>query len=327
MLADDGHQEFRTKYALAREIQADGFVDEMVEIADDGTNDWMQKNFGEETRWVENGEALRRSQLRILIPDTPAGRAGFNIGIGLIEWAKRLDPRFQADQWFDPTSPLGLNTSGFNSAKSGSLFSAGTFIDLNPANNNLAPTGISQLNGGTSGTWANTNANRTGTGSVATGVAISVLRNVSAVASLVDVGGGYNAQRIDYTPLQVDPGAYFEILAQSISIPFTLEQTKWYRAMCEIQILDETPAFVELRYMTRQGTTNRSSGFSGYRLSSDTFILSMGAPEPTSSPLSRSGGIQYGNRRPRRDRASYHRRSNLTAVGNSVLQDQSHGRC
>ncbi len=65
-LADDAHQEFRTKYALAREIQADGFVDEMVEIADDGSNDWMEKNFGEETRWVENGEALRRSQLRIL---------------------------------------------------------------------------------------------------------------------------------------------------------------------------------------------------------------------------------------------------------------------
>jgi len=65
-LADDAHQEFRTKYALAREIQADGFVDEMVEIADDGSNDWMEKKFGEETRWVENGEALRRSQLRIL---------------------------------------------------------------------------------------------------------------------------------------------------------------------------------------------------------------------------------------------------------------------
>ncbi|MBX4972159.1 terminase small subunit-like protein [Rhizobium lentis] len=64
-LADDDKADFRTKYAQAREIQADGFVDEMVEIADDGSNDWMQKNFGEETRWVENGEALRRSQLRI----------------------------------------------------------------------------------------------------------------------------------------------------------------------------------------------------------------------------------------------------------------------
>jgi len=67
-LADDAHQEFRTKYALAREIQADGFVDEMVEIADDGTNDWMEKRSaeGDVTGYQENGEALRRSQLRIL---------------------------------------------------------------------------------------------------------------------------------------------------------------------------------------------------------------------------------------------------------------------
>lgn len=59
------NDDFATKYARAREAQADGFVDEMVEIADDGSNDWMEKQFGEETRWVENGEALRRSQLRI----------------------------------------------------------------------------------------------------------------------------------------------------------------------------------------------------------------------------------------------------------------------
>ncbi|WP_183905200.1 terminase small subunit protein [Rhizobium sp. BK008] len=64
-LVDDDKAAFRTKYAQAREIQADGFVDEMVEIADDGSNDWMKKNFGDETRWVENGEVLRRSQLRI----------------------------------------------------------------------------------------------------------------------------------------------------------------------------------------------------------------------------------------------------------------------
>lgn len=59
------NDDFATKYTRAREAQADGFVDEMVEIADDGSNDWMEKNFGEETRWVENGEVLRRSQLRI----------------------------------------------------------------------------------------------------------------------------------------------------------------------------------------------------------------------------------------------------------------------
>lgn len=59
------HDTFREQYALAREAQAELHADEMIEIADDGRNDWMQKNFGEETRWVENGEAIRRSALRI----------------------------------------------------------------------------------------------------------------------------------------------------------------------------------------------------------------------------------------------------------------------
>lgn len=59
------NEAMRDKYALAREAQADALFDDILSIADDGSNDWMQKNFGEETRWVENGEALRRSQLRI----------------------------------------------------------------------------------------------------------------------------------------------------------------------------------------------------------------------------------------------------------------------
>lgn len=56
---------FSDMYARAREAQADALFDDVLSIADDGRNDWMQKNFGEESRWVENGEALRRSQLRI----------------------------------------------------------------------------------------------------------------------------------------------------------------------------------------------------------------------------------------------------------------------
>jgi hypothetical protein len=59
------HDDFATIYARAREVQAEVLADELVEIADDGSNDWMEKKFGEETRWVENGEVLRRSQLRI----------------------------------------------------------------------------------------------------------------------------------------------------------------------------------------------------------------------------------------------------------------------
>lgn len=59
------HEKFRDQYAHAREVQADSIFDDIIDIADNGSNDWMQKNFGEEARWVENGEALRRSQIRI----------------------------------------------------------------------------------------------------------------------------------------------------------------------------------------------------------------------------------------------------------------------
>ncbi|MEX2741098.1 terminase small subunit protein [Rhizobium mongolense] len=66
-LADPSHEEFRTKYAYAREAQADSLVDDMTDIADDGSNDWMEKRDGEGEAigWRENGEAMRRSALRI----------------------------------------------------------------------------------------------------------------------------------------------------------------------------------------------------------------------------------------------------------------------
>lgn len=57
--------DFRTKYALAREAQADSYADDMTDIADNGVNDWMEKHHGDSVAWVENGEALRRSDLRI----------------------------------------------------------------------------------------------------------------------------------------------------------------------------------------------------------------------------------------------------------------------
>lgn len=66
-LAIPDHEEFRTKYALAREAQTEALVDEMTEIADDGSNDWMERKDAEGAviGWQENGEALRRSALRI----------------------------------------------------------------------------------------------------------------------------------------------------------------------------------------------------------------------------------------------------------------------
>lgn len=59
--------EFREQYARARELQADTLFDEMIDIADDGTNDWMERKSaeGENLGWQFNGEAARRSQIRI----------------------------------------------------------------------------------------------------------------------------------------------------------------------------------------------------------------------------------------------------------------------
>lgn len=61
------HVEFSNQYAQAREYQAETMADEMTDIADDGSNDWMEKRDedGVNIGWRENGEAIRRSALRI----------------------------------------------------------------------------------------------------------------------------------------------------------------------------------------------------------------------------------------------------------------------
>lgn len=58
---------FRDQYAHARDTQAESYFDDIRDIADDGRNDWMEKKNadGENIGWQENGEAIRRSQLRI----------------------------------------------------------------------------------------------------------------------------------------------------------------------------------------------------------------------------------------------------------------------
>lgn len=58
---------FRDQYASAREAQADALFDEILDISDDGSNDWMERknSDGQNIGWMENGEALRRSALRV----------------------------------------------------------------------------------------------------------------------------------------------------------------------------------------------------------------------------------------------------------------------
>jgi len=59
------HPEFLHNYEFAKEDQADSMVEEMLEIADDGTNDWMNNNDPENEGYKLNGEHVQRSRLRL----------------------------------------------------------------------------------------------------------------------------------------------------------------------------------------------------------------------------------------------------------------------
>jgi hypothetical protein len=95
-LADERFKAFQEQYTRAREAQADALFDEMLDIADDGSNDWMEKRDREDANigWRENGEALRRSALRV---DTRKWMAG------------KLKPKKYGDKTLlgsDPDNPL-----------------------------------------------------------------------------------------------------------------------------------------------------------------------------------------------------------------------------
>lgn len=53
---------FLEHYAHARQIQAEMFADEMMDIADNGTNDYMETKDGIDKY---NGDAIQRSKLRV----------------------------------------------------------------------------------------------------------------------------------------------------------------------------------------------------------------------------------------------------------------------
>lgn len=63
----DKDQDFARRFARAREAGEEVIAQECIEIADDATNDWMEKvdKDGALTGWQLNGEHVQRSKLRI----------------------------------------------------------------------------------------------------------------------------------------------------------------------------------------------------------------------------------------------------------------------
>lgn len=56
---------FLEQYTRAKQESADAMAEEILDISDDGSNDWMEVNHGDSTIWKSNGEALQRSRLRV----------------------------------------------------------------------------------------------------------------------------------------------------------------------------------------------------------------------------------------------------------------------
>ena len=64
--AINNHRGFLEPYAMAREMQVWGMYDEIIDIADDSSNDWIEVENGDGTTdFVYNMEAIRRSRLRV----------------------------------------------------------------------------------------------------------------------------------------------------------------------------------------------------------------------------------------------------------------------
>jgi len=62
-LQDD--EEFSDRYSRAKQFQADFMFDELIDIADDSRNDWIERNDPKNPGWKQNGEHLARTKMRL----------------------------------------------------------------------------------------------------------------------------------------------------------------------------------------------------------------------------------------------------------------------
>jgi len=120
--------EFLKQYARAKEESADALAEEMLEIADDGRNDWMARNGGtddegnaRENTYVLNGEHIQRSRVRIdtrkwlaskLKPKKYGDRVDLTNSDGSLTGADALaKARARVTEWRDPAG-TSLNGNG-----------------------------------------------------------------------------------------------------------------------------------------------------------------------------------------------------------------------
>jgi hypothetical protein len=62
------HAEFSERYVRARDMQADALADEILDIADDSRNDWVERMNKDGTpsgQYVADSEVINRARLRV----------------------------------------------------------------------------------------------------------------------------------------------------------------------------------------------------------------------------------------------------------------------
>ncbi|MGH7240644.1 MAG: terminase small subunit protein [Candidatus Saccharimonadales bacterium] len=94
-LFEEDKKGFQDQYARAREIQAESMADELLSIADDGANDFMERNGVQ----MVDKEALGRSRLRI---DTRKWVASKLL-------PKKYGEKLETTLKGDPTAPLSIS--------------------------------------------------------------------------------------------------------------------------------------------------------------------------------------------------------------------------
>lgn len=73
-LIEGTYEDFNLQYARAREAQADFMADDIVDIADDARNDWMERKGKDDVGYELNGENIQRSRLRVDARKWKAGK-------------------------------------------------------------------------------------------------------------------------------------------------------------------------------------------------------------------------------------------------------------
>ena len=105
--------QFLEQYTISKAEQADAMAEEMIDIADDSTNDWMERldKDGQPAGYVLNGDHVQRSRLRIETRKWLASK------LKPKKWGEKVDVTVHVDPLGELLKHVGNNESGLDPKK------------------------------------------------------------------------------------------------------------------------------------------------------------------------------------------------------------------